>query len=242
MALIPIYYDTETTGIKSEKDRIVEIAAFDPINNRTFCELVNPGIPIPLEASSVHHITDAMVASSPTFAEVGQAFIDFCGPDAVLIAHNNDSFDKHFLNNECARHDLCLPKWPQVDSLKWARKYRPDLPKHSLQFLREAYGIAANQAHRALDDVIVLHQVFSYMIDDLSMETVIELLSSSSVVNKMPFGKHAGTPLAQVPKAYVKWLEESGAFEKPENKDLYQSFEKLGFFNPQDLAQSPLVS
>jgi DNA polymerase-3 subunit epsilon len=242
VSLIPIYYDTETTGIKADKDRIVEIAAFDPINNRTFCELVNPGIPIPLEASSIHHITDEMVAASPSFAEVGKAFIDFCGDNAVLIAHNNDAFDKHFLNNECARHSLTLPKWPQVDSLKWARKYRPDLPKHSLQFLREAYGITANQAHRALDDVIVLHQVFSYMIDDLSMETVIELLSTSSVITKMPFGKHVGTPLSQIPKSYVKWLSESGAFDKPENKDLYQCFEKLGAFSPQGRVQSPLAS
>ncbi len=231
MALYPIYYDTETTGIKADKDRIVEIAAFDPTQNRTFCEFVNPGIPIPPEASSIHHITDAMVASSSSFLEVGQAFIDFCGPGAVLIAHNNDAFDRHFLNNECSRHDLTLPAWPQVDSLKWARKYRSDLPRHSLQFLREVYGIAANQAHRALDDVIVLHEIFSKMIDDLPIEKVIELLSASRSLSKMPFGKHQGTPLSQIPKAYVKWLGQSGAFDKPDNKELYESFEKLGFFS-----------
>ena len=230
MPLYPLYYDTETTGVRADKDRIIEIAAFDPIRNRTFCEFVNPGIPIPPEASSIHHITDDMVANSPSFAEIGQAFIDFCGPDAVLIAHNNDAFDKHFLDNECKRHSLNLPAWPQVDSLKWARKYRSDLPRHSLQFLRETYGIPANQAHRALDDVIVLYDVFSQMIGDLSIETVIELLSAPSVLSKMPFGKHQGTPLSQIPKSYIKWLVQSGAFEKPDNKELYQSFEKLGFF------------
>ncbi len=230
MPLYPIYYDTETTGIRSEKDRIVEIAAFDPTLNRTFCQFVKPGIPIPPEASSIHHITDDMVENSPSFKEVGQAFIDFCGPDAVLIAHNNDAFDRHFLNNECNRHELILPTWPQVDSLKWARKYRKDLPRHSLQFLREIYGIPSNQAHRALDDVIVLYKIFSQMIDDLSIETVIELLSAPTQISKMPFGKHQGVPLAQVPKAYIKWMVQSGAFEKPDNKELFQCFEKLGFF------------
>lgn len=230
MPLCPIYYDTETTGVRSEKDRIIEIAAYDPVNNRTFCEFVNPGMPIPPEASSIHHITDDMVANSPSFAEIGKAFIDFCGDNAVLIAHNNDGFDRHFLDAECKRHSLILPPWPQVDSLKWSRKYRPDLPKHSLQYLREVFGIAANQAHRALDDVIVLHNVFSQMIDDLPIETVIELLSAPSVLSKMPFGKHQGTPLSQIPKSYIKWLAQSGAFDKPDNKELYQSFEKLGFF------------
>ena len=230
MPLYPVYYDTETTGIRSEKDRIVEIAAFDPTSKRTFCQFVNPGIPIPLEASNVHHITDDMVADSPSFQEVGQAFIDFCGPEAVLIAHNNDGFDRHFLESECKRHNLILPAWHQVDSLKWARKYRPDLPRHSLQTLREVYGIPPNQAHRALDDVVVLYEIFSQMIDDLSIETVIALLSAPSQISKMPFGKHQGVPLSQIPKSYIKWLTKSGAFDKPDNKELYQSFEKLGFF------------
>ena len=43
-----IYYDTETTGVKSEKDRIIELAAFDPIRDISFSQLINPGIEIPL--------------------------------------------------------------------------------------------------------------------------------------------------------------------------------------------------
>ena len=226
----PIYYDTETTGIRTDKDRIVEIAAFDPIKNRTFCHFVNPGIPIPVEASSIHHITDEMVVDSPPFTEVGKAFIEFCGEGAVLIAHNNDAFDKHILESECIRHNLALPSWPQIDSLKWARKYRNDLPKHSLQFLREIYGIPPNQAHRALDDVVILYEIFSQMTDDLPIEKIIELLSAPLMIAKMPFGKHQGIPLAQIPKSYIKWLGQSGAFDKPENKDLLLSFEKLGLF------------
>jgi DNA polymerase-3 subunit epsilon len=240
MSLYPIYYDTETTGIRPDKDRIIEIAAFDPINNRSFCEFVNPGMPIPPEATTIHHISDEMVKDSLSFKEIGQAFIDFCGKDAVLIAHNNDAFDKHFLQQECERNGLELPPWPQIDSLKWSRKYRSDLPRHSLQFLREVYGIPANQAHRALDDVIVLHNVFSQMIDDLSMETVLSLLSAPVQISRMPFGKHQGTPLSQIPKSYVKWLKESGAFDKPDNKDLYVSFENLGFFSPPEKEPLPI--
>lgn len=228
-SLYPIYYDTETTGIRVEKDRIIEIAAYNPTTKESFCELINPGVPIPPGATSVHHITDAMVESAASFAVVGQAFIDFCGPNAVLIAHNNDSFDKPFIEAEAKRNGLSLPSWPYVDSLKWARKYRNDLPRHPLQFLREVYGIASNQAHRALDDVIVLHEVFSQMTDDLPIETILSLMSVSSPVSRMPFGKHQGKLLSEIPKNYIQWLEKSGAFEKPENQELLKAFEKLGF-------------
>ncbi len=228
MSKFPVYYDTETTGVRPAEDRIIEIAAFDPVNDRTFTMLVNPQVSIPAEATKIHGINDEMVAEAQTFAEVGKAFAEFCTEEAVLIAHNNDNFDRHFLDNEAKRHELTFPEWEMVDSLKWARKYRPDLPRHSLQFLRQIYGIEENNAHRALDDVVVLHQIFSLMIDDLSIETVLELLSEEGSGDTMPFGKHQGKPLSEVPKDYIKWLAKQGAFDKPESARLKAAFEKIG--------------
>jgi DNA polymerase-3 subunit epsilon len=223
-----IYYDTETTGVKAERDRIIEIAAYDPVEDRTFEMLINPGIPIPPDATAIHHITNEMVAEAPTFAQVGMQFTQFCEGDVVLIAHNNDAFDVHFLRHEFKRHNIELPAYKFIDSLKWARRFRPDLPRHSLQFLREVFGLTANNAHRALDDVIILHQVFSQMIDDLPISEVYRLLNIPRTLHHMPFGKHQGVPLNKVPSDYVKWLEGTGAFEKPDNAELRQCFEKLG--------------
>ena len=230
MMLRPIYYDTETTGIRPEKDRIVEIAAYDPTKGTKFEQLVRPGIPIPQEVTAIHGITDEMVAHAPSFAEVGKAFIEFCAGPCVLIAHNNDSFDRHFLLHEGKRHHLEIPTWPMIDSLKWARKYRTDLPRHSLQFLRQIYGIAENNAHRALDDVLVLHQIFSIMIDDLPLESVIGLLGPSSEIlpEVMPFGKHQGKLLKEIPPDYLSWLKQQGALDKAENAPLKTALEKMG--------------
>lgn len=224
----PIYYDTETTGVRSEKDRIIELAAYDPVEDRTFVQLINPGCPIPLEATAIHHITNEMVASAPSFRDVALAFIEFCPEDTVLIAHNNDAFDKVFMEAEFKRAEVEMPAFKYIDTLKWARKYRSDLPRHTLQSLREVYGFEANQAHRALDDVIILHKVFSAMIDDLEIEKVLELLSRPQSLTHMPFGKHQGKALADIPKDYVTWLVSSGAFDKPDNEPLRQSFEKIG--------------
>ena len=169
----PIFFDLETTGTRPDVDRIVEIAAFDPVRDRSFQRLVHPGIPIPGESSAINHITDTMVASAPRFAEAGAEFIEFCSGDIYLVAHNGEQFDLPFLRAECKRNKLSLPKsWGIIDTLKWARKYRKDLPRHSLQYLRESFGIPPNQAHRALDDVLILHRVFTLLTDDLTVEEV----------------------------------------------------------------------
>ncbi|MCY3975485.1 MAG: DUF3820 family protein [Simkaniaceae bacterium] len=226
-----IFYDTETTGVRPESDRIIEIAAYDPAEDKTFLTFVNPGLPIPEEASALHKITDDMVSDAPSFAKAGEDFKAFCRDDAVLIAHNNDAFDLPFLRAECKRHDLTLPPFPSIDSLKFARKYRPDLPRHSLQHLREYHGIPPNRAHRALDDVIVLHRVFCELIDDLSIETVLELMAETTVLHHMPFGKHRGKPLREVPVGYIRWLSDNNVFDKVENRELKKAFVRLGMLN-----------
>lgn len=224
----PIYYDTETTGVKPGKDRIIEIAAYDPTGDRKFCTFTNPECPIPAESTAITNITDEMVKDAPRIREALQSFIEFCSGEYVLIAHNNDAFDKLFLEAEFARANLLMPNWVFIDSLKWSRKYRSDLPRHSLQSLREVYGIEANQAHRALDDVIVLHQIFSRMIDDLEMTTILSLLEQKPQTQRMPFGKHAGKLLTEIPKEYVRWLLREGALDKKENAQLKETFDKLG--------------
>lgn len=171
----PIYFDLETTGIFHEKDRIVEIAAFDPVRNLSFQRLVHPGVVIPDEVIKIHGISNEMVSNQPSFAEVGKEFIDFCSGSVMLVAHNGELFDLKFLTAECKRHKLSFPLgWAFVDSLKWARKYRKDLPKHSLQYLRELFCVQKNNAHRALDDTIVLYKVFSLLTDDLTCEEILE--------------------------------------------------------------------
>ena len=230
MSLRPIYYDTETTGISPDRDRVIEIAAYDSVNDRSFVRLINPGCRIPAEATAIHKISNEMVADAPSFALVAEEFVQFCSGDVILIAHNNDAFDLHFLRNEFERNQLQMPSWRFLDSLKWARRYRPDLPRHTLQFLREMYGIVANNAHRALDDVLVLYQIFSKMTDDLNIHQICELLTSPSTreITHMPFGKYQNKPLGALPKDYVGWLASSGAFDKAENQPLKLALQKAG--------------
>ena len=56
-----IFFDLETTGVNITKDRIVEISYIKVFPNGQEQEKtirVNPGMPIPPEATAIHHITD----------------------------------------------------------------------------------------------------------------------------------------------------------------------------------------
>jgi DNA polymerase-3 subunit epsilon len=177
MAYRTIFFDTETTTTSPENGRIIEVAAFDSIRGTSFEELIHPGVSIPQETTAIHGITDAMVATAEGFKAVILRFLQFCDGNVALVAHNGDNFDLPFLRAEMKRAGLEIPaNWIFIDSLKWARRYRPDLPRHSLQYLRQVYGIQENRAHRALNDVMVLYEVYRCMTDDLTPEQVHQLL------------------------------------------------------------------
>lgn len=182
MARRAIFFDTETTGTNPHNDRIIEIAAYDASTGKSFERLINPGISIPAETIMIHQITDSMVKDASSFGEVAKEFLEFCHSDVALIGHNADGFDVPFLRAEFKRINMTMPEqWLFIDSLKWSRRYRKDLPRHSLQFLRQTYGISSNQAHRALNDVMTLYEVFTAMTDDLSCEQIASLLNKQSV-------------------------------------------------------------
>lgn len=175
MTLRPIFFDLETTGISIRSDKITEIGAYDLFNDTSFESFVCPGIPIPKESTAINGITDAMVENAPSFSEVASQFLQFCQGDVLLIAHNGLFFDFPFLYFELKRVGLKYPDhWYGLDSLVWARKYRKDLPRHSLQYLRQIFHIPENNAHRAMDDTKILSHLFSLMTDDLTCEEIID--------------------------------------------------------------------
>jgi DNA polymerase-3 subunit epsilon len=94
-------FDIETTGLDTQKDRIVELGAikFDrrgPISR--FNVLIDPGIPMPGEAGRVNNITDEMLAGKPSLETVFPDFLRLV-KNTVIIAHNAP-FDCGFVNQK----------------------------------------------------------------------------------------------------------------------------------------------
>ena len=77
-----IVFDLETTGVMISKDEIIEISAVKVRDGKVveeFSELVNPGRPIPYDATRVNNITDEMVRHAPCCKEVLGHFFGICG-------------------------------------------------------------------------------------------------------------------------------------------------------------------
>jgi len=100
-----VFFDLETTGVAPEHDRIIDLAFLrrDPDGKEDlFVSLVDPGMPIPAEATAVHGITDAMVHGQPRFAALAPKLAAFIG-DADLAGFGVIRFDVPMLAAEFKR-------------------------------------------------------------------------------------------------------------------------------------------
>jgi DNA polymerase-3 subunit epsilon len=99
------FIDVETTGLKPYSDRIVELSIFKvyPDGKQEYkSHRVNPGVPIPTDATAIHGIKDADVANEPAFSQYARGIKDFIdGCD--LSGFNIIGFDLPFIEAEFAR-------------------------------------------------------------------------------------------------------------------------------------------
>ena len=90
-----VFFDLETTGTNITRDRIVEISLIKVMPGGEELERtrrVNPEMPIPAEATAIHHITDADVASEPTFRQIAKSLAEIFS-DSDIAGFNSNKFD-----------------------------------------------------------------------------------------------------------------------------------------------------
>lgn len=163
-----IAFDLETTGIQPKNDAVVEIGAVRFNNGRpgeTFCTLINPGRPIPPEASAVNGIMDDMVADKPGIETVLTELADFCG-DLPLVAHNAP-FDFKFLLAAVEKHRARAPKGVVLDSCQLARIVFPGMFNYKLGTLVRHFGFPSGTFHRAEEDSVYCGLLFARIVEAL---------------------------------------------------------------------------
>ncbi len=175
-----IIFDTETTGLDSREDRIIEFGGIELVNRfptgRTFHHYINAqGKSVHPEAQAVHGISDADLAGKPIFGAIVDDLIDFLD-GAMLVAHNAN-FDIGFLNAELAR----IGRGPidpgvGIDTLALARRKHPMGP-NSLDALCRRYGIdnGHRTKHGALLDSELLAEVYIELIGGKQAALILEV-------------------------------------------------------------------
>ena len=169
-----VFFDLETTGTNITHDRIVEISIVKLMPDGTVVERsrrLNPDMPIPAEATAVHHITDDDVAGEPTFRQVAASLSKLLqGCD--IAGFNSNRFDIPLLDQEFHRagvdFDLNGVRFVDVQTI-----YHKKEPRTLVAAYRYYCGKELEEAHSALADTRATMEVLMAQLDvydDLPVE------------------------------------------------------------------------
>lgn len=201
---LTLVFDTETTG--TDTPEIIEAAwiQLDNPDNLTildsFEQRYRPEGPIRLGALATHHIYDEELVDCPPSAS-------FQLPDQVtyLIGHNID-YDWQAAGQ---------PEVRRICTLALSRYLYPELDSHSQSaLLYHTHRTQAREwlrnAHSAMADVKnCLHNLRALLKQASkihSWEDLWQLSEHARIPTHMPFGKHRGEPIGQIPADYKAWL------------------------------------
>lgn len=189
-----VVFDIETTGLKKETDKIIEIGAVKIKNNEIidrFSVFINPHFKLSEKIVSLTGITDDMLKDAEDEADVMPKFIEFCG-DAVLVAHNA-GFDTGFLRHWAINNNIAIEN-TVLDTLELARTLFPELKNHKLDTVCERLNVILENHHRAVEDAEATAQIFIKCIDILKQKDIesIEQINtlSSKTINKRMIKKY----------------------------------------------------
>lgn len=167
-----VLIDLETTGANPVTDRITEIAMLRferGVEVGRWQTLVNPGRGIPPYIQKIIGISDDMVASAPSFADLAERVCSGL-KDAVFVAHNA-RFDYGFIRNEFARMGEVFDA-SVLCTVKFSRALYPEFHRHGLDALIERHSLKCDARHRAMGDVEVLAQFIAMVESCFPAETI----------------------------------------------------------------------
>ncbi|MFJ3233069.1 3'-5' exonuclease [Streptomyces sp. NPDC086787] len=168
-------FDTETTGVDVETDRIVSAAVVvqdaPGARPRVVRWLVNPGVPVPEAATAVHGLTEEHLQHNgrwpaPVMFEIAQELAEQAAVHRPLVVMNAP-FDLTLLDRELRRHRASsLDRWFESSPLlvldprvldKHLDRYRKG--RRTLTDLCEHYSVTLEGAHDAGADALAALEV-----------------------------------------------------------------------------------
>lgn len=170
--------DTETTGLDVIKDRIVAVGTVRLFGRQlfrscTFDTLVRPGRLIPVSATAIHRITNAMVAHAPEIGDVWPRLQENIS-GAVVLGHHI-AFDLAMLGAAATRHGLPWAEPLALDTARLAASLDPSEKDLDLGAIACRHGITPLGRHTALGDSLITAELYLRMLPRLHDRGVLTL-------------------------------------------------------------------
>lgn len=187
--------DVETTGFSAEYSKIVELAVVRMQHGkvlRSWSSLINPGIYIPREATSVHGIDNNDTKGSPRFVETLTSFVPLLA-NALPVAYSA-RFDQAFLITEAMAlgfdnmpNPAMTSGWVWADPCSWVRSLdrfvEEGKASNTLEAACARWGIEfTGDRHRALSDARAAGELLWAMSPEIGRMTVSEMLRKQSLL------------------------------------------------------------
>lgn len=205
-----VVFDLETTGLATAEDKILEIAYEKILPSGEILSAVhriNPGRPIPPEASEINGIFDADVAEAPSFAKLSYELWNmFDGAD--VSGFNIVGFDLPFLKTEFSRvgknFDYTSKRIVDVKVLYHSKEARDMFAPRNLTAAYKLYcGKDHTTAHTGAGDVRATVEILEAQLtrypEFCNWQTIAalhgrkELLDSAKTEHAPPVTRPAGT-------------------------------------------------
>lgn len=223
-----VFFDLETTGVDTVKDRIVEISIVKvmPDGDKVVrTRRINPQMHIPEQATAIHGITDEDVKDEPTFAQIAKSLAQFIeGCD--FGGFNSNRFDLPMLVEEFLRAnvdvDFKRSKFIDVQTIFHRMEQRTLVAAYKFYCGKEL-----EDAHSAEADTLATYEVLKAQLDrypelqnDVAAlaefsshgETVDyagRIVYNDKGVEVFSFGKHRGRSVSEVFReepSYYAWM------------------------------------
>ena len=168
-----VYFDTETTGLNTFEDDIVQIAAFkvrngEKVEGSNFNIILQTDKTIPpMLGDKVNPLVEEYAHREHIGRKEGlQKFLDYIG-DCSLLGHNVN------YDHEILRHNILRDLGKEVyfrtfDTLKLIKYIRPNLKRYKLEYLLAHLGLEGENSHLADDDIEATKNLADFCVDEIN--------------------------------------------------------------------------
>lgn len=188
--------------------------------SQIFDQLYTVDEPISYGSMAVHHILESDLIGQPHYST-------FKLPtDTVYVIGHNIDYDIKTIE-KCG---INISHIKPICTLALARHVWADADAHNISAL--IYQISSGSqkarellkgAHRADADIILTANILMHIITATGVqdiEALYQLSEQAKIPKVMPFGKHKGTPIKDLPQDYVSWLKKQNELDPHLNEAL----------------------